>query len=62
MISEKPTTLFAIGEHSFNPHPTARNLTKPPTILRLGLSRNQKNINTDNRFAGGLLDLRSPRS
>jgi hypothetical protein len=36
MISEKSTTLFAKGEHSFNPQPTARDLTKPPTILRLG--------------------------
>jgi hypothetical protein len=30
MISEKSSTL------SFNPQPTARNLIKPPTILRLG--------------------------
>ncbi|MFM2011595.1 MAG: hypothetical protein RLZZ396_379 [Planctomycetota bacterium] len=51
-----------LSEHSLNPQPTARNLIRPPAILRLGLSRNQKNLNTDNRFAGGLLDLRSPLS
>jgi hypothetical protein len=28
-----------IGEHSFNPQPTARNLTKPPTTLRLGFQK-----------------------
>jgi hypothetical protein len=51
-----------LSEHSFNPQPTAGNLTKPPAILRLGLSQCQKNTNTNDRFAGGLLDLRSPLS
>ena len=30
---------FAEGAISFNPQPTARNLTKPPRTLRLGPSR-----------------------
>jgi hypothetical protein len=32
-------SLFALGENSFNPQPTARNLTRPPKVLRLGPSR-----------------------
>ena len=32
-------SIFAEGETSFNPQPTARNLTKPARIQRLGSSR-----------------------
>ena len=32
-------SIFALGETSFNPQPTARNLTKPARMLRLGSSR-----------------------
>ena len=32
-------SVFAEGENSFNPQPTARNLTKPARTLRLGSSR-----------------------
>ena len=32
-------SIFAEGETSFNPQPTARNLTKPARMLRLGPSR-----------------------
>jgi hypothetical protein len=32
---------------SFNPQPTARNLNKPPTILRLGSYRRSKNLQRD---------------
>ena len=32
-------SIFAVGETSFNPQPTARNLTKPARTLRLGSSR-----------------------
>ena len=31
--------IFAEGKNSFNPQPTARNLTKPARTLRLGSSR-----------------------
>ena len=32
-------SVFAEGENSFNPQPTARNLIKPDRTLRLGTSR-----------------------
>jgi hypothetical protein len=32
-------SIFAEGQNSFNPQPTARNLTKPAGMLRLGSSR-----------------------
>ncbi len=32
-------SIFAEGEYSFYPQPTARNLTKPARTLRLGSSR-----------------------
>jgi hypothetical protein len=32
-------SVFAKNKNSFNPQPTARNLTKPARMLRLGSSR-----------------------
>jgi hypothetical protein len=35
---EQPNNPFAEGENSLNPQPTARDLTKPARMLRLGSS------------------------
>jgi hypothetical protein len=38
--------MFAEGETSFNPQPTARNLIKPARMLRLSLKRRSKRTST----------------
>ena len=55
MISEKSSTLVRYSEHSFNPQPTARNLTKPTRIPRLG-----KNAGVHTRGVGRLIPICLP--
>ena len=44
---------FAEGAISFNPQPTARNLTKPPRTLRLGPSRSAIPAGQHDPFGAG---------